>query len=575
MLTTALRAVGSVLDGIEIGFCAFDAEDRTLVWNTTFLVLFPEHAGFLREGEPYAENLRRYYAGRLVGDERALIDRYIADGVERHRSQRRPFDFEHRGQVLRVSSLEMGTFGRLRTWRKLRDTASGPRPPPAPPPAAFDAAAGLLLERIADGVLVVDIADRALWANRAFLELYGLASVDDAVGRRFDEIYRGAWQGDAESPAFRRSALALRENQRFSGAPYELALPDERWVRVVEQRGGEADLRGYFLHADITALKRQQRALREAEARARDNEARYRLLAEYSSDVTAAVADGTLSYVSPAVTEVLGWSPEQVIGRSVESLCHPDDLPQVATALQTLRGASQADYRARVQHADGSWVWIEARARLARATPERPAVMLVVNARSIAARKLVEDELAVALARLEELAVRDGLTGLYNRRHFDEMLAAEWRRAYRDNAPLALLLIDLDHFKLLNDTHGHPAGDEVLRRLATVFASFGQRAGDVVARYGGEEFTVLLPNTDRACAAAIAEKVRAAASRLDRSGMTALPAGAPLSISIGVACAVGDQLEAAPDELVRRADAALYAAKRGGRDRVVVADDVS
>jgi diguanylate cyclase (GGDEF)-like protein/PAS domain S-box-containing protein len=569
MLMTLLRTVAAGLDGIEIGFCAFDAEDRALVWNNTFLEMFPEHAGHVRVGEPYADNLRRYYASRLVGDERALIERYVEGGIERYRTQRWPFEFEHRGQRLRVSSLEMGTFGRVRMWRKLQDVVGPPAPAPRPPPS-FDSAAGVLLERIADGVLVVDAADRVLWANHAFLGLYGLPSAEAAAGQRFEALYRGLWSDDPRSNVLRRNLEALRENQRYSGAPFELELPGERWVRIVEQRGDSADGRGYFVHADITALKRQQQALREAEARARDSEARYRLLAEYSSDVTVAVADGLVVYVSPAVGDVFGWQPAQVVGRTLAEFCHPDDIAAVNEALRRLDGEPQADYRARVRHADGSHVWSEARARLSPVglEPSSSSPLLVINVRSIAARKKVEDDLAAALARLEAQAVTDALTGLANRRRFDDALAVEWRRAQRDVAPLALLMVDIDHFKALNDSHGHPAGDAVLARLGSVLASFGQRAGDLVARYGGEEFALLLPNAPIDDARTVAEKLRRAVARLTWTEV-GLPADTALSVSVGVCVADAGLLAGEPGALLQCADEALYAAKRAGRNRVV------
>ncbi len=569
MLMTLLRTVAAGLDGIEIGFCAFDAEDRALAWNNTFLEMFPEHAGQVRVGEPYADNLRRYYASRLVGDERALIERHVAGGVERHRTQRWPFEFEHRGQRLRVSSLEMGSFGRVRVWRKLRDIVGPPAPAPRPPPS-FDSAAGALLERIADGVLVVDAADRVLWANHAFLRLYGLASVEASAGQRFEALYRGLWSDDPRSNVLRRNLETLRENQRCSGAPFELELPGERWVRVVEQRGDSADGRGYFVHADITALKRQQQALREAEARTRDSEARYRLLAEYSSDVTVAVADGVVVYVSPAVGDMFGWQPAQVVGRTLAEFCHPDDIAAVDEALRRLDGEPQADYRARVRHADGSHVWSEARARLSPVglEPSSSSPLLVINVRSIAARKKVEDDLAAALARLEAQAVTDALTGLANRRRFDDALAVEWRRAQRDVAPLALLMVDIDHFKALNDSRGHPAGDAVLARLGSVLASFGQRAGDLVARYGGEEFALLLPNTGFDHALSIAERLRRSVER-QQWGDIGLPADTAIRVSVGVCCADAGLLAGVGAALVQCADEALYAAKRAGRNRVV------
>ena len=176
-----------------------------------------------------------------------------------------------------------------------------------------------------------------------------------------------------------------------------------------------------------------------------------------------------------------------------------------------------------------------------------------------------QDELARANEELRRLAALDGLTGIANRRRFDEALQAEWQRGRRNGSPLALLLCDVDHFKLYNDGLGHPAGDLCLKKTAAVLTGQLKRPADLAARYGGEEFALLLPDTDLAGALRVAEACRAGLAQL------ALPhPGAQsgvVTMSLGVACMLpgGD---APADVLVARADAALYAAKRGGRDRV-------
>jgi diguanylate cyclase (GGDEF)-like protein/PAS domain S-box-containing protein len=577
MRTALLRAVASALDPLEIAFCAFDRQARTLAWNSTFLDFFPEHRGFMHFGEPYAANLRRFYLGRLAPDELPLLERYIDDGVERHQSQRRPYEFEHRGMRVRVSSVDLGPFGRLRFWRRVDTAAVAGVAAPVDGVAArhttyryFNADTTQVLERIADGVLVVDPADRVLWANQSFLRQYGLFSADQARGASFESLYRAAWAGASQAPEFLRSLETLRENRRFPGAPFELALPGAQWVRVTEQRGDAVDGRGYFVHVDITALKRQQEALRSADARTRESEARYRLLAEYSSDVTVALAQDRVTYVSPSVTKVLGWRPQDIEGRPLAEFCHPEDAAGIAAVMKQLSGVPEADYRARARHADGGHVWVEARARLTPAPAgTRQAPLLVINLRSITARKAIEDELDTARRRLEELAGKDGLTGLANRRRFDEALDVEFRRAQREARPLSLLLIDIDDFKTLNDSHGHPAGDRVLRRLATLMAGFAQRAGDVAARYGGEEFALLLPHTDGAQAEATAEDLRAAVAALGPLASDVMPT----TISVGLASTGNSRLGTLPDGLVQLADEALYAAKRGGKNCVRTARD--
>jgi diguanylate cyclase (GGDEF)-like protein len=151
----------------------------------------------------------------------------------------------------------------------------------------------------------------------------------------------------------------------------------------------------------------------------------------------------------------------------------------------------------------------------------------------------------------------DGLTGIANRRRFDEALDVEWRRGVRSHAPLSLLMIDIDGFKHFNDAHGHQAGDDCLCRVGAILVESLNRAGDLVARYGGEEFAVLLPETDAEHARRVAEILR-----------ERVAAAAPVTVSVGVSTIVPD-LSGAPFVLVSDADAALYEAKRSGRNRVV------
>ena len=179
-------------------------------------------------------------------------------------------------------------------------------------------------------------------------------------------------------------------------------------------------------------------------------------------------------------------------------------------------------------------------------------------------------ELAEANSRLAQLAVTDGLTGLYNHRHFHERLSLEVERSARNGLPLSLLMVDVDHFKHYNDQHGHPAGDEVLRQLGRLLSE-GRRANDVVARYGGEEFSVILVDTAKFTAAKIAERLRERVSSHEFPHGDEQPSGR-LAISLGVATFPEDAISA--EVLVRAADDALYAAKRAGRNRVVLASTI-
>jgi diguanylate cyclase (GGDEF)-like protein len=173
------------------------------------------------------------------------------------------------------------------------------------------------------------------------------------------------------------------------------------------------------------------------------------------------------------------------------------------------------------------------------------------------------DEKMTRLA-LEKLATRDGLTGLANRRCFDDTLAAEWARARRQSQPLSLLMVDVDNFKAYNDANGHLGGDECLKRIATAVAS-EMRTNDLVARYGGEEFAVILPNQSLKGAAIVAERIRCRVEQLQVPNRLA-PNG-HVTVSIGAATAIAGPGNDA-SQLVAIADAALYRAKHMGRNRI-------
>ncbi len=186
-----------------------------------------------------------------------------------------------------------------------------------------------------------------------------------------------------------------------------------------------------------------------------------------------------------------------------------------------------------------------------------------------AARQATEARLTEALAHVEALAATDGLTGLFNRRHFDGALSREWRVAQRAGSSLSVVLLDADRFKLFNDRYGHPAGDACLRAVGAAMAAVSRRPHDQPARYGGEEFALLLPNTDETGARHVAERLR---RLVEGAGIVhADNPGGWVTVSLGVATARPLPGDGRSDRLVEEADAALYRAKAGGRNRVEAA----
>jgi diguanylate cyclase (GGDEF)-like protein len=192
--------------------------------------------------------------------------------------------------------------------------------------------------------------------------------------------------------------------------------------------------------------------------------------------------------------------------------------------------------------------------------------LMTLFQRELGRRQAVETGLAAAVRELTAIARTDALTSLANRLHFDERLDQEWRRAAREKRSISLLMIDADQFKAFNDLYGHQAGDLALKEIADAISSNIGRPGDFAARYGGEEFAVLLPGTDLRGAHCVAEKIRLSVAELKRphAGNSAGIA----TVSIGIACVYPLPGTMVSGALLGSADAALYEAKRRGRNRI-------
>jgi diguanylate cyclase (GGDEF)-like protein/PAS domain S-box-containing protein len=259
----------------------------------------------------------------------------------------------------------------------------------------------------------------------------------------------------------------------------------------------------------------------------------FQLLAEYSADVICRSGlDMRFRYVSPSSFDVLGWTPEEMLGMEAFALVHPEDLPALAaTANRNFApGVEPARASVRMQKKDGTFVWVEFTARVVRDPSTGAAKEAVVTMRDISERKALEE-------KLSSLALTDGLTGLANRRAFDEALDREWKRTLREGAQISLLLLDVDHFKSFNDRYGHQVGDDCLRAIAIAVRE-AVRGTDIAARYGGEEIVVILPSTDTAGAVEVAEKVRSAVEALQLTHKDNPEGGGRVTASIGVATAL-------------------------------------
>ncbi|MFN8582957.1 MAG: diguanylate cyclase [Gemmatimonadaceae bacterium] len=310
-----------------------------------------------------------------------------------------------------------------------------------------------------------------------------------------------------------------------------------------------------------------------AEDALRENESRFRLLAENGSDVvTMHDLSGRVTYVSPSSERVLGFVPDELQRMTPFAIVHPDDSERLRKHLDAvIRGEPQPAIACRMLHKSGRHVWLETMWRPI-VNRDGKTVRLQASARDITERKEYErqleeaqrkltvqqDRLREANMRLEALATQDGLTGLKNRRSFEERTLDEIARARRGHRPLSVLLMDIDHFKQFNDSFGHPRGDEVLREVSAHIRQV-LRDTDFAARYGGEEFAVLLPDTDRTGAHQLAERLR---DSIEHGPWTARP----ITVSLGVGSLSAEVVTL--EALIDQADRALYISKQNGRNLV-------
>ncbi|MBD3735302.1 MAG: sensor domain-containing diguanylate cyclase [Pseudomonas balearica] len=278
----------------------------------------------------------------------------------------------------------------------------------------------------------------------------------------------------------------------------------------------------------------------------------------------------TFAYIGPQIETLLGWPQGSWLSANdwAERM-HPEDREWVVNfcVAQSQSGLDhEADYRALTR--DGRYVWIRDVVHVLRnAAGEVEA--LVGFMFDISERKQTEQKLLQLQKQLEELSYQDGLTGVANRRMFDNRFQMEWSNAQRNSLPLSLILLDIDYFKQYNDHYGHVRGDDCLKSVGQALSGAAVRPRDLLARYGGEEFVLLLPETDAQAAAQVAERCRQLIR--EQNIQHAHSQVAPLlTISLGVGTLVPGPFDQ-PEAFLERVDSLLYKAKHQGRDQAVLA----
>jgi diguanylate cyclase (GGDEF)-like protein/PAS domain S-box-containing protein len=305
--------------------------------------------------------------------------------------------------------------------------------------------------------------------------------------------------------------------------------------------------------------------LKRTEERLEQSEEMYRKFVRDASDIILKTDEkGLFTFVNPAALRLTGYTEAELVGANYLELVRPDKREEAARFLgiQFVKKIDTTYIELPVTARDGSEIWLGQNVQLI-IEEERVAGFQAV-CRDVTDRRRVEEALRESEEKYRELSIVDGLTWLFNSRHFYEVLEGEQNRANRYNQPLTLLMIDIDDFKAFNDAYGHVDGDGVLARFGQIVKG-SLRKADAAFRYGGEEFTILLPMTAKAEGALLAERIR---EDFGNEKFFPVPKQAvSMTISIGVAQL--DHGETAK-EFIKRADAFMYNAKKSGKNRVVV-----
>jgi diguanylate cyclase (GGDEF)-like protein/PAS domain S-box-containing protein len=310
------------------------------------------------------------------------------------------------------------------------------------------------------------------------------------------------------------------------------------------------------LEADIAERKRAEAALKESEERFRS------LFEQAAIGIAQISVEGRFLKINDGFCRIIGYSQQEVLaqGLTFQQLTFHEDLASDMTFKQKLLAGLIENYSVEKRYIrkDRSLAWVHLSTALVRDAEKKP-LYFISAVQDITEHKNLQ-------AEIERQARIDYLTGLANRRHFMELAEQELTRAMRYGSPLSIAMMDIDHFKRVNDTYGHKTGDVVLQKLSQLCQAT-LREVDIIGRIGGEEFAIILPETDGEKAAEVAERLRASIAKTEIPLETGLPLH--FTVSIGIATLQGSDVNV--DMLLNLADKALYEAKHSGRNRVRVA----
>lgn len=569
----ARTRLDAALDILPDALVLFDRQDRMVLCNARFRALYPQTAHLMVPGA-YFEDIVRHSAraggiSSAVGREEPWVQTRLA--------QHRKPPFEGLQELagdrwIRVTERKTPDGGTIGLYTDVTAFKHNERALHTARKETHLAQLQLheALEAMPAGLEIYDDQDRLIVYNEHLAQMAPHIPVLQARGKTYEELLRISLDNGAPpvEPDQREAWIAKMLAQRGQHTGPQLRhYPSGRWMQLHETRTPT----GYIVcvRLDVTDLIQQRQALdksRQEAQMARELledaiETLPEAFALYDQDDRLVACNSQFRKVYPLMTPLMrtGQSFEDMLRHGVQAGQFPEAVGRedawIAARMHEHHAAGLATMQ---QLPDQRWLRVhERRTRSGGIAGVRTDVTELVHK---------EQQLAAANAQLALLSTTDGLTGIGNRRHFDERLGKEWQRGVRQKIPLALLLVDIDHFKLYNDHYGHVAGDVCLRQVAQVLACCVRRADELAARYGGEEFVLLLPGSSLDDARAVAQRCLDEVRLLALPHATSTTAGV-LTLSIGAACMEPVSGTSAAI-LVNMADTALYQAKHRGRNQL-------
>ncbi|OHC64226.1 MAG: hypothetical protein A3H93_14105 [Rhodocyclales bacterium RIFCSPLOWO2_02_FULL_63_24] len=542
----------TIIDFLPSGITMFNVEQQMVVCNQTFRTMLEFPDSFFADGLPSLRELALFNAER--GEYGAGDPQVIADQVCERARGMQPHVFERQrpnGNVLEIRGAPLPGGGWVSIYTDITDRKRAEHEA-----RRYSTYLDTVLNSLPQGVTVInERLDIELW-NKRFENLLNLPEGELFPGVRFEDVIRRNAErgeyGDVDPAQKARDTVALA--MKFEPHRLERTRTDGRTLEI-EGRDMQIDgkVAGFVTtYTDITERIRNEETLRRVKDMMSD------AINFSPTFIWETDAEGNYTHLQ-GVEHILGFSESELLGMSrCSTLCDKRDCAdcEVARRMQALEPIERLVVEARSKA--GTLTWLS--------TSAQP--VYDPGGRYLGYRGVDVDVTEITLARqaLEQIALHDPLTGLANRRKFQDRYELERLRQARVGLPLTLVLVDVDHFKQVNDTWGHIVGDICLKSVANVLASH-VRTIDLVARFGGEEFLILLTDANAHEGGLVAEKLRRALESKEIDiGLEVKPT-LQITASFGVATLLPSE-DLPLETLIERADGAVYAAKRGGRNRV-------